>query len=644
MKRLIIFISACLLLFVHSFAEVNTASVDSVTYNKDKSITVFGTVSGEAEEFGISLNFDEKSEDFRNALHFKAYGGANGEGKFGVNIPYSEFAADGVFALKVYIVLPEGSVIYSENTLNADAEREYSRMPFLKTAFPSEGEIYPALSPDVSEYYVLVDKIPENPLSIKYEAENSGDSVIYKEAKTVSDSVKIKLSSGYNEKTFTFSFRIRKKARLYPSKYFVQTEGKHVCTAGGIAAGSVNVNYIMLDTSVIPEKYIPAKAVCGIKGTDGKNVSIAVCTEPFMDTKNWENVESYYSPQTGEFSNSILASTGTLVDMDEKDFPTRSSLKLVIQAEDGAEVSGLFMDLEYFENVAVASKNDITLSVAGANEVYPAFNPGVYEYYAVFDRLPGKVPEVSFVTGNPDAAVSIVPATDINGETVAVISLNGRKATYKIRFREYKEAEMKLNALTGKRSPYELYTMKVPNNSAATPYHSAVGRMENEYGTSHSHLAAMAFDTSGITEENIHISTAELNIFATTNCTEGVYVDLYRCTNTSWTESSDGRAFFATANHFVPKGAEGKLNGETLIKYTGGNIKPAQYRYYSIPLNTIGFKDAKSINLYLLTRWQSINPPNAAYQSAYVWMGKNGAETQDGIGMLPTVYVKYFEK
>lgn len=650
MKRLIIFISACLLLFVHSFAEVNTASVDSVTYNKDKSITVFGTVSGEAEEFGISISFDEKSEDFRNALHFKAYGGANGEGKFGVNIPYSEFAADGVFALKTYVANKDGSMVYSDNALTVDTVGQYSRIPKLRAVYPSEGEIYPALSEDVSEYYILVDKIPENPLSIKYEKENDEDSVIYTEASGISDSVKIKLSSGYKEKTYSFSYRIRKKAKLSPSKYFSKAEGQLVSSSGGIVSGNGTVNYITLDTSGIPEKYVPSKLVCSLKGTVGKSVSIAACTEPFIDTKNWADVSPEYSPQTGVLKNLTLGEAETRVVMDETEFSTRTSLKLAVKADDGANVSGLFAELEYFENFAVPSADAgssepcaISVSVAGANEIYPEFKPDIYEYYAVFDSLPTTIPKVTFVAGNPASEIKLTPAADINGETVAEISLNGKTKTYKIKFREYREASLKLSNLQGKRTPYELFNMKIPCTST-TPYHSYVGRIENEFGTSHSHLVTMAFDTSDIQEEDIHISAAELNLLATTNCRSGMYVDFYRCTNTSWTNTDYGKYFFATANHLVNRGAEGKLNGDTLIEYTGGKNNPGDYRYYTFSLNTSGFTNAESINLYLLPRWQSVNPPNATYQNAYVWMGKNGAETQDGIGMLPTVYVKYFEK
>lgn len=650
MKKLILFFAVVLMFLVHSSAYSDMTSVDSIIYNEDKSITVYGSCAGEYEEFGVCMNFDEENSNFDNAVKYKAYGETNEEGKFGIIIPYTEFAHDRVFTLKTYAVDQNGFLLYSQNTLTADAESMYSRIPLLKSVIPSEGEIYPALTEEISEYYVLVDKLPEKPLSIKYEKAYSEDSELYTEASDIADTVKIKLSNGYNDNTYIFSYRLKKKIRLTPKQYFVKESGKIVSTSGGISSGSSLVNYIMLDTSALPLKFIPSKAVCNIKGTSGKNASVAVCTEPFFDTKNWSSVSASYLPQTGEYKKETLSSQVKSVIIDESELNTVSSMKFALKCDSGTTISDFSLDLEYFEDVLLpvtdASSDKplaVSLSVSGANEIYPEFNPEIFEYYAVFEDIPEKTPKVSFTAMNPSSVVRVTPAVDINGETVAEISLNGKTNVYKVHFREYKEAVMKLKAAAAKRTPYELFTLKFPMTST-TPYNSYMGRIENEYGTSHSHLSTMAFDTAEVTNTNIHISTAELTMFATTNCSEGIYLDFYRSLNTTWVDGSDGRKFFATANHFVPRGSEGKLNGDTHIKYTGGKTNTGHFRYYTIPLKTVGFSDAKSINLYLLSRWQNVNPPNSTYQNAYIWFGINGNETIDGVGMIPTMYIKYFDK
>lgn len=644
MKRLILFLTAALMLFVNA-----SASVDSVIYNKDKSITVYGTFNGDSEEFGICVNPDENKGDFSSSVRFKAYGGKNAEGKFGVVIPYSEFAQDGVFALKEYSVSENGSVVYSDNTIIAEPEKEHSRIPALNNAIPSEGELYPPFSKEISEYYVLVDKIPEKPLSIKYEAENKADSVVYEEGTDISESVRINLSSGFKENTYKFSYRLRKKAKLTPEKYFIKLVGASLSVSDGFDFSDNKVNYIIPDISALPEKYIPTKAFCSINGTAGNTLNIAACTEPFIETTDWSNVAVSYLPQTEEYRSVKLNSGDNILSLNEKEFKTRSSIKLALKGTNGTSISDFAFEIEYFEDNPLPVTGEIkgaelaSLSVEGANEIYPEFQSDVYEYYAVFDTLPENSPKIICVPGNPGAKVKVYPASDISGETSVMVTLGDITNTYKVKFREYKEAAMKLTSLSAKRTPYVLFNMSIPR-SDTTPYHTYVGRIENEYGTSHSHLTAMGFDTTKIKESNIHISTAELSLYATTNCKEGIYVDLYRCTNTSWTSGAAGRNFFMTANHFVPRGAEGKLNEDTLIKYTDGKTEPKHFRYYTIPLNTVGFTNAKSINLYYLTRWQSVNPPNATYQNTYVWMGRSGKETYNGMGMLPTVYVKYFVK
>lgn len=639
-KTIMILVLLISVAFLNVSAEAGITA-DTIFYGTDKSITLYGNVNASYQEFG----FEIVSGDMQGKCIFRAYGDEGEDGSFAVRISDTAIAGRNAFDVRAYGITENGEKQYSEELLNVDKASHYSRKPLLKNVNVSSGALYPEFSPDVYEYYIVLDEFPDGVPEIKFEKENADDSVEYLKAENLNEVTEIRLNSGFSESTYKFRCRMKKSAEIKADKLMIKEEAKvsgDVLDIKGNESISLNASataYIGFDVSALPEKYIP---VCLSVNLD-EAFNVYKCIE-----RGWSEKEagSYYDSYTLQ-TEAALKSSGIL---DETLFRTRRDFSLALKVkEDKTFSSDIRLHLEYFDDTYIPSFNgaksnaDIaSLQVDGANELYPAFSPEITEYYAVYDKLPGTVPKVNASAVNSETSVEVTSEDDT--VLIKAISSDGtNEKLYTIKLREYKFAEMKLSDLAGKRTPYELFDMAFPMTSG-TPYYSYVCMTENKYGTNYSHITTMAFDTSMINEENIVISSAELVFLATTNCTEGSEFQVYRSVNTTWDTDDAQKQFFKMANHFVPVGKEGKLNDKTVISATDGNLKIESYRNYRVPLNTEGFTDGDSVNLICNSKWQDKNPPDSAYQNIYIWLGKYRRETQSGLGYYPTVELRYFSK
>lgn len=175
------------------------------------------------------------------------------------------------------------------------------------------------------------------------------------------------------------------------------------------------------------------------------------------------------------------------------------------------------------------------------------------------------------------------------------------------------------------------------------PYYSYPGRVSNFGYSDYTHFTALAFDSSAITDNDIKISTADFRFCANTNCVNGMEIIVRRILNTKWPGNDDAMKYFGIWNGHVACGLEGILNEKTIIERAGTSNGISSYRYYSVPLNTVGFTTPESVNISYEGIWQE-NSGTSGAQYAYLWLGRYNSETENGRGMYPEVKIKYFVK
>lgn len=631
---LIIIVSTILSASAFTVYAANEVTINpEIVYQNNKNITVYANASGEPSEFGIILNEDEENTSplYEDSTVFRCYS-KNSQGDFGIELTDAEVRGDSVFVIRGYAIY--GSEISYSKSLVINKEEYYGRIPLLNSIKLSEGELYPVFSEDVFEYYILVEEpsIPE----ITYEKKVSDD----KDSYTKGETAKIELDSGFSKSEYTFKTRLNKQAVL-PANKFMTKEYSAVSSLVAditpkdvISITSEQYAYFDFDKRSLPEKFVPTKIETNLP----EGITAYKCTEPNWSSKPAGSFPLYYYPQ-----NEKVVKEGNI--LNEKQFKSKTDLSIMVKNV-SASFSDLKLNVTYFEDIPLpltkedsSSSELIALSAEGANQIYPIFSKNTYEYYALYDNLPEAVPKILPVTEDKDAKVTVTTSEDT--AKIKVTSEDGSNSeTYTVIFREYKTASMKLSKAGAKRMHYEMFYRTTPEKKAPDAY---FGRLSNKSGTYWTHLGAMAFDTSEVTDTDIKITSAELTIFANTNNADGIYINIYRSRNTDWPTTTKGRNAYTLPVHASPMGYEGVLNDKTLItRASSYNSAAKDYRYYTIPLKTEGFTDAKSINLYYLPEWYDNGKTNDQY--AYLWLGSNSLESENGRGMLPTVNIKYFVK
>jgi len=644
MKNRTVLLFTCLLLMLGlSVSAAEISLNDNPEYKNNKNIVIYGNASSEFSEFGIVINRDEASSDFSGESSVKLSAAASdSDGRFGVELSDYFTSGDGKFNIKAYGIY-NGQIVYSDNTVTVDKNKYYSRKPSLKSVTASEGTIYPSLTDENNRYYILVNDDSVEMPELMFEKSVITDEATYLKPEDIGGKYEIKLETGFSSRTYSFEVRKIKNISLSLKEYRIKEDGFISESPGNPVTDENNITvlpdsicYATLNTDYLPENFIPLSAQWN---TLNPSVECLKATEPGLMTKSFS--ESYFPQYEKIYENGMLNADKLRVKSDFA-FAFRGTEKFEIPSD-------IQLNFSYFEDIALpVHKNDASsvalsyIEASGGGELYPVFSKNTNEYYAVYEKLESQLPELCIKTENPKATYAVEYGDNIC--TVKVTSEDKANIqTYTIKYREYKSAVMKLSALSGKRSPYELFNMPFPMTKE-TPYYGYPGSVTNIAGTGHSHFTAMAFDNSAVTDENIRIASAELQFYMATNCSAGSELEFYRVLKTDWPSSNENKMYFAVANRHINKGAEGVL-GTANISYTGGGSSgnTKYYRYYTVPLNVAGFKNTESINIGYIAKYQTNNPPSGT-QYNFLWLGKNGAETENGLGMYPSVTIKYFEK
>jgi len=645
MKKIFIVLMASLLFSVVAFsAEASLSLNESFVFNDDGTVTVYGSSLSEAGEYGILLCEDETAvPTLENSAKYPAFG-KNENGAFGVRLTYEKLVFDGCFSIRAY-ALTDGNISYSENSTVLDWNGYYSRVPVLSELSASEGTIYPSYNRNTFQYALLYEENTDILPEIIAKAENSEDKVTVTMPSDVSGDIKITVDSGFATSEYTISLRVKRSAKLPAVGFLIKDKASESLPyAPAEAYESIELKkdtyaLVSFNTDALPEKFVPVSTSVNVSATGVRVYRVEV---PEWESREDGSFISGYIPQM-----KYLGLSGSPVD--ENEFFAKSKISVALSSDEAISVTpGVTFDISYYEDIDMpVFKKDSSSSLAayigsvGANEIYPVFDKNVFEYYAVYEKLPEVLPEVIALPENSGAKAEIT-----YGENEAVVDIISEDGTssgkYTIKFREYKSATMPLTHIAAKRSPFELFSMSFPRTERL-PYYNYPGRVENFGYSDYTHFTALAFDTTAVTDSDIRISSAELEFSASTNCKKEMGLVIRRILNTDWPGNSAQMGYFYVWNSHVACGLEGKLNRETFIQRTSGYTYPDAYRYYSVPLETKGFTDAKSVNLSFEGVWME-DGVASGLQIIYLWLGRYGNATENGMTMLPEVDIKYFVK